>query len=1189
MPSLRFTSCSAQDQYTLAGEPLVVQAEEDFLYAADDWVRMVAAPDIAAGQGLVMGMTARMDIPAGTGGCNWLLQIRLDGALLSGTLVTPRLINKPADFDLIGTDFHFDWFGRQHRAWMTMFADGYEHDMTDAEEDFDYLFDLTGLVVPGEEFELRLVYAQKNIPAAVGHDAPVAFRNLWLGAMSLDEIQRMRDAALAIGGQRTPVPVQAEPPADEGPGEVAYELARSGRVEDPLGQVGFEDLTGWSAWSRGDVQLTVAASREQRIWRDQVLKVACEPGEGQSLLVIQPPEPIEIAGQWDAIELWAYFEHGNHLRPLPPPGVSILMEDSRGRGFEVELGDLNTQYWYVCQGLLSDREQANIAWPARFVGLVINRLKQEQGTVLYLNSIAFHAQSREPFAADPRPKRPSFPTSEDGGLPTPPSRAKTSVDTGPEAVTFTCQSPAGVLIYTVTPRTGSFDDLSATFEADGRTITLQPMAGGGVLFASAVPTMAGAANVRRLDSRMAGKRFVTRWHFTEGDLEADYEISYRLRGATMVVDATCDGGVATGIRFGRVAGLTDPTTVHVPYLKMGNVPDPEVACGDGLFVSALTDWRNCGFSMSQTGKVEVTDEGAQINVGTLYSPLTSGRRNDLRDRLMVTISPDFHDVLPNIPNPPSPNLDEAAGLMYVMGSGAQPSLWRSMKRYGLDDLIAMHFAGIWWRHAGEGFSMHHEQRPEMSDADLAQYRDMVRGLGYRWGILMEYGDFFPINEYWDPGLLSLTTDGTWATRWIGHYATKPAAMTMLARVNGERLQEHCGLESVYLDTHTNHSLTAKDYEAGVPGAGSAPSQALQVGEMLLEARRQHGLTCSEGIYRWLYAGLVDMDYATWVGKGPAGNTFDQPILPDFDLLKIHHLHLATGMGYSPSAFFGRTNEALGALYSGDDGGPTAAPVYYQYVAATLAHGHSAILGYGYFPPVSRMIHYYATMMAIQPEYLTDTVTEIMRHDGEGYISTSEALARDQLGTGRIRVRYSRGLTMWVNYHAEDSWEIDANGSSYTLPPYGWVIDKPGELLAFSALIDGHRVDYARCPKWTYLSGCGERTQYDGIDTDGAVWLRRDGSGARVIPCGRLERFTVGPGDEYPYQHDYFLGDTPADRGCTVLRIDAEKLMPGCEPRAIKVRARDWNEVDLEPAVEVSDDGVVSFTASAEVVDWIIAR
>jgi hypothetical protein len=41
----------------------------------------------------------------------------------------------------------------------------------------------------------------------------------------------------------------------------------------------------------------------------------------------------------------------------------------------------------------------------------------------------------------------------------------------------------------------------------------------------------------------------------------------------------------------------------------------------------------------------------RINGGIRYHPKTDGKRNDLFERIFVTVSPNFEEVLPVIPNP----------------------------------------------------------------------------------------------------------------------------------------------------------------------------------------------------------------------------------------------------------------------------------------------------------------------------------------------------------------------------------------------------------------------------------------------------------------------------------------------------------------------------------------------------------
>ena len=51
---------------------------------------------------------------------------------------------------------------------------------------------------------------------------------------------------------------------------------------------------------------------------------------------------------------------------------------------------------------------------------------------------------------------------------------------------------------------------------------------------------------------------------------------------------------------------------------------------------------------------EITAEGAAINGGSQYLPLTDGSYHPLFERIVLNVSSHFEEVLPAIPNPPSP-------------------------------------------------------------------------------------------------------------------------------------------------------------------------------------------------------------------------------------------------------------------------------------------------------------------------------------------------------------------------------------------------------------------------------------------------------------------------------------------------------------------------------------------------------
>ena len=1149
---------------------VTVQRDEVLIAPDRDWSAAVRAPR-AEGQRVVLSLDARLHVAGSQGGgCNWMLRIFIDDDPLIESPARPRLLNKAPSFDFSDGKYHFTWFSRAHKAWMALFADSYDANTAGTGQDTAFLFDLSDYVNPGQPFRLRMQYAQPNIPSALQKEAPLAVRNIAVGTLPADMVERLRDEALSGEADRRDVPIQAALDPDEQPGETPYEILWSGRAERPPPQVTFEDLGRWRAAALGEFDVELRASQARRVWRSSVLKVTV--GECPSFtLMLLPPSGVRIPDDTNAANCWVHSDH-SYGATGGPVELLVTIEDARGACADLPCGSLRGDYWEMKQGLLTSRTAARLRPPLKLHSITLAGQNIKRSLTMHLESLTFFKRVRKPYSRLTRRDDPPFPASEENMLPPAPPDCEERVAAtreGPGAV-FTSASPAGTLTYTVRPETGGLDDLVAQF-GDGPSF--RPLAGGGLRVQTDGGPLPVAGAAKLLSSRVEKGKLLTSWTFSVGGAEGRYQLSYRLRGRTLIVDVECAGGVATALDLGKVRGLPDVRGVEVPYLVFHSVPGPRTALGGGAFVSALIDWyhSNCSTIDTTSARDEADEDGLRIGGAAIYAPLTNGKRNDLRERVLLTVSPEFHDTLPSTAAYRSSKLEELAPSMFVMSSHFTPTYYRTLKRYGLDHLIAIHFAGIWWTRAGEGFAMRWRPRPGLTERDVAEYRGAIRALGYKWGMLVNYTCYLPLNEYWDENKVSLTGDGRLADGWYGHYRTKPNAMPELARVVGAKIRERYATDCVYLDVHTNRGAHAIDYEAGVEGAGTARGAILGNAECVREVHQQQSALCSEGICRWIYAGLADMDYAQWVGTAKPEH---KPLLPDFDLLRIHPLQIGTAMGYSPRCFF--TGEGL-ERYHQDPGVGTGHQPFYHYVAATLAHGHSAMIGYGYFPPPARTIHYYALLAGPQADYLTDTVSHISWHDEEAgrFVSTSEALRTAARDAGKLRVTYFGGQSVHVNYHPERSWRLKLDDREFVLPPYGWLIHKPGELFAYSALVDGRRVDYVECPEYIYLNS-GDRAAAEGaITVDGAVFIRRS-TPLAVIPCGNLGGWKPEPCERYPVFTDRQLAGVPADRGVRLLRVDASSLLGVDANAEVTVRARDeaatptgsWtcraSEVRIEP-------------------------
>ncbi|MGE5531221.1 MAG: hypothetical protein ACM3VW_03755, partial [Bacteroidota bacterium] len=720
-----------------------------------------------------------------------------------------------------------------------------------------------------------------------------------------------------------------------------------------------------------------------------------------------------------------------------------------------------------------------------------------------------------------------------GMLPTPPAGVKVAATKTSRGARFTATSPRGKLIYEVDPPKGCLTGVTARWN---KGAPFQPCLNGGLTATESAPPVAATL----LSSNFAKGTLTATWQAPDGQ---KFQCAYFLDGLTLKVDLTAPGGWATGTDFGVIAGLTAPKPIEIPYLKFtpyGTMS--HVVAGSGVFVSVFPDIYRSDYSNVKSDLAKVESDRVRLLHQTVYTPLTNGRRNDLRDRLLITASPEFIDTLPNHQNPRSPNIERLAPYMFVMDRAFSLNRWDTFKRYGLDNIIANDFAGLYVDSYSEGFGVRWRPHPKYTMEQVQDARKQIKDLGFLFGAYTDVTDFYPLNEWWNENLLSLTATGDLAEAWPGSYMAKTGNLWWLARQVGQKVKQYYPPDCVYLDVSTNRGPSAMDYEAGVPGAGMARAMIEGTGDSVVEARKWYGSTVSEGIYRWMYAGLTDMDYAQVKMTEPV------PVPLDFDLLKLHPYQIGTMMGYGPTNLLS-AEEVTELGTSREQPAPKA---FYKHVATSLAYGHMAMLGYGYFPPMQRSIQYYALMQGLQREYLPDRVTKIEYFDGDKFLPTSPALQAAAHQRGQVRVTYKGGLAVTVNLNPKDPLTISQAGGTYTLPPYGWVASRPSSggtgvppvavpgsadilsapaVLAFSAIVDGQRLDYVSCPDYTYLNTGDKSRRVGPLEITGAAWLKREGKGFLLIPCGKLGQW--GP--------DQRLTQIPADRGCPQLILDSSDL------------------------------------------------
>jgi hypothetical protein len=895
-------------------------------------------------------------------------------------------------------------------------------------------------------------------------------------------------------------------PAGSPVGERPYEMVWANRMEPREPLVDFEDLGGWQVRTFGGAVAELRRTREQQMFGQYVARLTYRATEGVAgpRVVVAPAEPIPIAEPFDCFEMWIY---GNNWAWVSDPStpqvaISIILRDGTGEDHTIGLTNVRWEEWWLAHHRITPETLAAMPAPRQFVGIEVTGGTNREDRAIFFDSLSFYQEQLAPLSFEPRPARNvqpfpgqthglngagpgrlPFPTREETILPTNfEKRFTTRVEaTGEKTFRFAYEGEDCQVTYDFDAAAGLG---SVRASVDGQPVC-RPLDGARVTFATD-----DDAPLRLRDARLEGDVVVLEYR------SRDRKIEHRLRiwQKSLVVDTFCLGGEATGLSFGQVAEVENPRLIQVPYITYGGSIPKVLLSGPPeapRFTSIWFDWYRSNAS-SPWASPSTSETTAHINGGMTYTPRTDGKRNDLFERIFVTVSPIYEEILPTVDNPASPWGKEAGSRLWQESWGPENyenemKRGRMLRSYGIDMLTQCNHE-IAWRDGGESFTLRTRAAPKRGgDEALIKYIAHQKSLGWRAGLYTNYTDFAPVNEHWDPDYVAREPNWEWRPAWARCYNLKPSRAVELDARLAPQIQAKFGSNAAYTDVHTAVPPWGYcDYDARVPGAGTFAATFYAYGELLLNDQKVYGPTWSEGTYQWLYAGLASGNYGLCYGWGP----FDTaPLDVAFDLHKIHPLECDIGMPWTGGFFTQQGWDAPERLDVSID----------HFIAATAAYGHIGWLveeSYG----IARTCRSYYMLQQLQTRYAQVRPRLIEYADSGGNSMTaSQAHATGAIRLSRLHVVYENGLELFVN-GSDEAWQIVGAGKQQiTLPPWGYhAFDAQTDFVETSALVDGRRVDAVHSPAYDYIDGRGYPAEGVGLAAKGSVALKRRDDGTLQI-------------------------------------------------------------------------------------------
>lgn len=926
----------------------------------------------------------------------------------------------------------------------------------------------------------------------------------WFDSVTIKEIKDMITLR-RIGADIKPVKMEKVPVGQMPPG--IRKKAIYPYNSKPL--VDFERMSGWRMATSKKITASFYQSRTEQLEGEYVAKVIYSTEASGQWVELIPPAPILIDRKFDSVSLWIFRRQQEGLQTSAELHsktslVDLYFEDRNKRIFSITLSPIKWAFWSIAHY----RAEEAIIPPVKLVSIMAYSLPSGENHELCFDALAVYTAPRKEIEVSLDFKENvSFPTSADTILPSClEDTFENKVYKKGQDFVFEYNARDEKIKYYL------YAHPDALYEVRGYYDNLGPYS----ILHDAGPSLnvqgeiySGADILYKLiTSDMSGQKVHLSYQLSIKGLKEKIEYLFSIKQKTLIIEVSSLSKNISEFTLGEVAG-SDVERVDVPYLDYSRRPDkdtPLVYMLDReIFLSRFIDWYNSGASVLS-------------NASSYYYPATNGLRNKLKEKIFITLSKEFREVLPNIPNPPSKPPWNWTDYIYLNLSGLFKddtidrfrSFLRECKRYNLENLIVKHHAGTWCSTSGRGYE------PWSQTADVAlsmpggeegfkEYLRGVKKLGYKVGLYNEHTvSYNPNNSNWDEDFVALDSEGQWKEGWIQCKVTSPLRIPDIVREEGIKLKEKFSPDLIYEDCMTASPFWERiDYDARKPFAGKLKEAFLSNAQaVLLEKETLDAVVIGEGGAHMFFAGIFDGNYATLRTSYPR---YKIPFLVDFDLLKIHPLEADLGMGWGPPYYDLSVEE--GKKESSLD----------RFLCASIAFGHLGIMYYPYVPlykdinpdnPLGEnkpyLIRIYHLMQPLQSRYAYIPPEHILYHSNGEFYPVSEAIKNKAYLKNQVYVKYKNGLMVYCNGSLDDrdNWRISLGDKEYLLPPTGFLAYMPGELLEYSATVGGSRVDFVDSPSFLYADGRGKETDFGLFKTKGQVIIKKAQKEWEVILCSR---------------------------------------------------------------------------------------
>ncbi|MCX7609813.1 MAG: DUF5696 domain-containing protein [Anaerolineales bacterium] len=617
---------------------------------------------------------------------------------------------------------------------------------------------------------------------------------------------------------------------------------------------------------------------------------------------------------------------------------------------------------------------------------------------------------------------------------------------------FECATGSQNLRYRYTPETGSLHDLMVE---TGGLPPFWPSFFGGPIFVFGdreIPIWSSETLIwSHTEPRLTPDGLEITWQAGRDEQQVAYTYRFSIHGKTLRIAVEATGGLMGAFSLDRSEATPGARILSIPYLATF-----DLLFYEGLFVSLYFDWIQSAASRYEKVSLPYSERSFHFSQMAFYELDTAGVRLPLREVIYLTVSDRLADVLPVVPNLPSPYRETLTGHTLIDIWTEAPfsesqALIEELHRRGVRDLLVIRHT---WQRCGydDCYPSILPARAEWGgDEGLRNLAEAARQAGYLFAVHENYTDFYPNADIGSPEDLALDSEGRPRPAWFNQttglqsHLLSPFRALDFARQISPDIHRRYGTTAAFVDVLTAVPPWEKtDYHARYPNRARFLPVFRAYSEVLDLLRATHaGPVIGEGGAHFLYAGLVDGVAAAYQPDLSQGG-WRVPPLVDFALLRLHPLMVSYGVGYFPY-YFAQDEQPRWSGYTLED--------HYHYMATEIAFCHA---GYVDSPELFDSAESWLAWAEREARLVGSIhrlcasarpVTILYRVNGE-LVPVERAVAAGQLE--QILIEYNNGLQVYVNRHPIEFWSVELNFRP------SWA--------DFSAMVDGARQDFVGVPQ-----------------------------------------------------------------------------------------------------------------------------